>query len=1009
LWRINPDVFSKDSILSRYGICPFDTSVSLETNPYAGVHVIVWENVKFPIDGNYKITIAADDNVKLYIGNKESGGFRKDGSGLTDDETILEARGYRRGTTGDDRFIGRPLADVIETKFFKKGTYRIRAELEQISGGRFDFSERKNANPMALAVDIKAESVSREVISESSWNENPMGVALAIDAPLPSPPQEPVPVQEGRCPKNPIWSTRFPNAKEKWYPVNVSQKWSKFTNRYAMSPVLPLSINDTDGAGVPYRNSWTIDLPYRGFYALRGTADNTGRILIDGEEKHKLNTSKTKKPDFKKIFLEEGKHVIEVEVENTPDLFTKIETEIFNTKKWLKNIDKKPELEENILCQSGGGFGGRENERQTKVGKVVIGEGGDGQKGGDDDTKRRGGGVGLPDGTNVGKNYSAAGNGGNGATLDGKIILGEKNLNNTGDGKSGGNFGGGGGGGQNGKMGGNGGNGAVRIVWGSTGKSVTYDKPGEYVVQVPRSKPGVDEVTFVKMTCIGGGGSGYTDTDGDKQGGGGSGGAFARNTIKLKAGTFLKVVVGKGGIAPRASSVTESRRGGNSQDGGDSYVARLINVTEPRKKIDDVTYVGPTPIANYKSDFISPQFIDVNAFPNEEVQGKTWIFRWRNVDFPETGKYMLEFEGDDELIVRVDGNKVGKIGVFEGRKKTTFKVEKGKKTVELELTNIRIPNTGFGENPAVCFAKITKDVEVLSNKGKSWTDNPIGISAILVAPPCPKIVKGVGIITDVQIIDPGNTYEPIPPQEPIGPGISTNIIPPTIVPPGPGIPPTIVPPGPGISTIGNIPLVPGDPGLSPGSIVPLDGVGPRTYPVTLRLKDVVITDPGINYSPNDQIVVEPDNGAVLSYDIGLFGKITNVNIIDPGIGFTRYPDIRIISNTGINASFAPQFGIVRDPLTVTADKLIQVTDLAGLKQTGYVNGRPYYGAVFYKNGIRYAGFYETTGQLIRVYDTLQESITAIVTTQPSAIQRQGTDISGNDPRLNIPGTPGEIV
>ena len=83
---------------------------------------------------------------------------------------------------------------------------------------------------------------------------------------------------------------------------------------------------------------------------------------------------------------------------------------------------------------------------------------------------------------------------------------------------------------------------------------------------------------------------------------------------------------------------------------------------------------------------------------------------------------------------------------------------------------------------------------------------------------------------------------------------------------------------------------------------------------------------------------------------------------------------------------------------------MQVTDLVGLKQTGYLNGRAYYGAVYYDNGIRYAGYYETVGEPVQVYDTLRESIIAQVTTPPSAILRQGTDIRSNDPLLNIPGT-----
>jgi hypothetical protein len=116
-----------------------------------------------------------------------------------------------------------------------------------------------------------------------------------------------------------------------------------------------------------------------------------------------------------------------------------------------------------------------------------------------------------------------------------------------------------------------------------------------------------------------------------------------------------------------------------------------------------------------------------------------------------------------------------------------------------------------------------------------------------------------------------------------------------------------------------------------------------------------------------------------------------------------------VEPTGINASFRPQFEVVRDPIVTEPQKLIQVTDLVGLKQTGYVDGRAYYGAVFYKEGVRYAGFYETPGQLVQVYDTLQESIDAQVTTPPSAIQRQGTDVTSNNPRLNLPGTPENLI
>jgi hypothetical protein len=199
---------------------------------------------------------------------------------------------------------------------------------------------------------------------------------------------------------------------------------------------------------------------------------------------------------------------------------------------------------------------------------------------------------------------------------------------------------------------------------------------------------------------------------------------------------------------------------------------------------------------------------------------------------------------------------------------------------------------------------------------------------------------------------------------------------------------------------GYLPSPPGNPG----------------YPVALRLKEVIVENPGINYNCGvDELLITPSNGAELDYICDPFGKIREVKVLNPGLGFTEYPEIRMVSPpdsptgpTGVNASFRPVFEVVRDPI-VLPEKLIQVTDLVGLKQTGYVDGRAYYGAVYYDQGVRYAGFYEIVGDPVQVYDTLQESITAQVTTPPSAIERSGTDIRSNDPRLNIPGTPENLI
>ena len=45
----------------------------LESNDYAGTHDIVWNNIKFPVTGNYQIEIEVDDEVELKIGNNKKG------------------------------------------------------------------------------------------------------------------------------------------------------------------------------------------------------------------------------------------------------------------------------------------------------------------------------------------------------------------------------------------------------------------------------------------------------------------------------------------------------------------------------------------------------------------------------------------------------------------------------------------------------------------------------------------------------------------------------------------------------------------------------------------------------------------------------------------------------------------------------------------------------------------------------------------------------------------------
>ena len=399
---------------------------------------------------------------------------------------------------------------------------------------------------------------------------------------------------------------------------------------------------------------------------------------------------------------------------------------------------------------------------------------------------------------------------------------------------------------------------------------------------------------------------------------------------------------------------------------------------------DGVTYSGPS-LSTYANGelgaYITPTWNTDEEYL-ETHNGTTWVMTWDNVDFPETGTYEIKAQADDELIVKLDGVEICKadLGSRYGNKDDgkalkpieyhSFNAPKGKRSLELTLTNLDF-NAPFSQNPAVAAVKITKKMDVAKvdpstgkAQGKAWTVNPIGVSAILIPPPCPKKITGVGIVTSVVVSDPGNGWTP--------------------------------------------PIEPGDPAPS--------------YPVNLELKEIIPVDGGgINYGKDDVVCVkntETGEERCFPPNLGPFGQIESVDLPtgDGNLnGYTSWPQIRVRTTgpnmpTGGGAEFIPRFEIVRDPIGLPDEnKLLQVTDLVGLKQTGFYDGKPYYGSVFYKDGIRYAGWYETPGKLVQIYDTMQESIDATVTTPPSAILRQGSDVATNNPGLNIPGTPNNLI
>jgi len=478
----------------------------------------------------------------------------------------------------------------------------------------------------------------------------------------------------------------------------------------------------------------------------------------------------------------------------------------------------------------------------------------------------------------------------------------------------------------------------------------------------------------VTIVCIGGGGSGYKDQGGDKQGSGGSGGAYAWINQDIESGKKLKVVVGKGGQGKNV-------QGG--ENGSDSYVELVSDPPPPNltkiinQKKGKMSYKGPN-LFHYTDKRwgkvmnklgVSPSNIDADLDnPSSDNVGMKTL-EWTNVDFPFKGQYDVLFAADNKASLYINGEQLlyADENYSLSSDKSYDKINigaPGRYDVKIELINTHSQEGGsfnddvFSSNPVGVVLEIRKDVTVETSKGKSWKENPLGVAGVLIPPPCAKIVGGKGVVETVIIDDVGTGFED-----------------------------------------------PTTPGETP------------QYPVVPVLREVRLGTGGggggINYDcSKDKVIMIPDLGYKFKPVCGSFGTIEEVKVIPPPttpfIPFV--PEIYISSETGVNCRLAPVFDfIVPPPDILPPENVLQVTDLAGIKQTGYYNGKPYYGAIFYENGIKYAGWYETAGQPIQVYDTLQESIDATVTTLPSAIQRQGSDVTSNDPRLNIPGTPENLT
>ena len=938
LWKTNYTAAPEGDFVNYYGISPFDIqSNEARSDDFAGSHTIRWNDLNFPVDGNYGIEVAVDDNVTLRFIDR------------TGNETIIEKKGF----TGPTERGGKGTGVSTTIQNFKAGKYRLVADLYQRPG-----KSLAGGNPMVLAVKVKTFFVKKTKKVKLSWQQNPMGAAVTIVAPPVPSPELPIPKAPGRCPNNPFWTSRFPGASNYWYPVIVPKRWGKFMNRYAISPLPPLAKRSTDGGGVVYQTTWDLDVPYSGFFGLKATADNGGRILIDGQEVMRgglgygsggirggsrgVRHFKDDPSTPKKVFISQGKHKITVEVRNEDtEERQAYKQKIFHTADWV--VSQTPPISVPKQCEATIVYKGlHPRNKKLKVSgnkKRIDFSDGDGKF---NDSHFE-----IKSGDAVFSN-------------DGKKLIGTKAKLEFGYYEDPG--------GSNGE--------AINSI--SIGK-INWDKKQKPGSKYKTAKEAYDAgdirglSDFAKTIIVGpswrffpeylqapglfkqskgvfdrvsDSGTSYwqVDKDDDEQG-----------FVPLGRPDF-----DESGKVSKTVDICAVSGGGQIKETPNQIKSGTALLTGTAK--DGVTYEGPA-LASYRKGslgpFITPAYTSDEQYL-AEFQGTTWKMVWKDVNFPQQGRYTIQVQADDIAKLRIDGREVAESRFKQGLKSFDVDVTAGKKTLEIELFNQGVNIGPFSTNPTVVAARIDYNGTRGTGKSKSWDDNPMGISAELIPPPCPKEVGGKGVITQVIVDDPGNGFD----TPPLGP------------------PPPDAQPDPD---------------------------APAVVPVALQLIGVDIVQPGINIRCGlDPIVIEPSNGAELSYDCGTFGQPTKINVDKPGF-FVQPPEIRIITETGIPPTFRPQFEVIIDPIGVPDDQLIQVTDLPGIKRTGFVNGRSYFGAVYYEDGLKFAGFFATVGEPVRVYDTLQESIDAQVTTPPSAIQRQGTDITSNDPRLNIPNTPDEIV
>ena len=968
LWRTN--VYSRGGFLNDYGVCPFDTQLQLKDNPYAGTHRIIWNNVNFPIDGNYTIEVAVDDNVDLTIGD--------------------QVRLNKKGFIGDSNVS---TGTLRTTKFIKKGNHNITADLHQIPGGAFGFKSpdgKKTMTKVKFNINVQGNygnnitipgllSIGKQYkAAASAFNqERELEVGKEYDVIITtirsrgeaassnvrkgairfrtskdgsgelgkSGPRLEYEDRLGRVKKGDHGDITATASQGRFYNVNGNR--CKFMVGESMKGINPMALainieTEFTTKVVKAKRSWnenpmgvalTIEspnppIPQQPVPQAEGRCPNnpfwTSRFP-GGKERWYPVRFKGWSPFFNELAMSPLPPDDEGDSRNDSGSFANTWTKEFPYGGYYKVIMEVDDIGEFWIDDTKHiSLDRRKKDKDggdlTRGEKLIYIEGPDSS---DDDPVTH-------DIKVVVENFKSQRT----RTFDQKVF---STLDWIGGGTSktthkrvnfkitsAADF-------ANGiKIPGLGIDASKRYKGPQINakfiKDVEVNKVYQVEVISTQSREGVQlrsrGESVLEMEE-------HSDNDWKDIVCGASAGRFYDFKPGPNKATCKFRVTGETGVSGGVTSNTT--RQGVTYEG-----PHLFHYTDSRwGKI--INKEGVSPIGSPTQKL---------SLPNSNIIG-TKKLKWNNVDFPKTGDYHITFLADNGATLFIGGKKVLASKTYEINEyiNDVVKVDKGKHDILVELNNAPPGGNVFLNNPTGVVIRITTKMTAGTGEYKPWTENPVGVAVKLIPPPCPKPIKGKGKVKDPIVRDPGNGY----------------------------------PKG-----------------------------GGSKYPVLLKIKKAIPDGNPINYNcKTDKVRLEPSMGSELELVCGPFGTITDIIVKKPGLGFTKVPDVIIDTDTGVGLDVILQFEPEVAPFDVP--DVIQVTDLVGLKQTGYYKGKPYYGAVFYQDGIKYSGWYRTAGELVQVYDTLQESIDAQVTTPPSAILRQGSDTSSNDPRLNIPGTPENLL